>query len=232
MVMLDGYWSINKTYEDRYELTGITDLILEYAKESGKKNFVIMDVGCSIGIAMKYAQVYLNQKGIESFTIGIDYSKNVAEEANKNLDKFINEDMFGISNFSEKADIVICSKMAIFVPGELRYKIIKKCTEFLKKEGILITDVDCFEKQKLSEELKLIQYVIPTPSCFKNGFRGFPKEFRRRTHTRFRLKMKKCIKLTHQLTQKRFYLLGMLTPISKNWTGNLLYLQLGLVLVR
>ena len=80
--------------------------------------------------------------------------------------------MFGISNFSEKADIVICSKMAIFVPGELRYKIIKKCTEFLKKEGILITDVDCFEKQKLSEELKEDPEVIihPAPELVFNSF--------------------------------------------------------------
>ncbi|EPA06873.1 class I SAM-dependent methyltransferase [Candidatus Nitrosarchaeum limnium] len=192
--MLNGYWPINYTFEDRYELTGIINYILEYANNSTKK-FVIIDVGCSNGSAMKYAQTYLQQKNIESFTIGIDISKNVVDEARKNLDQFINENVLNVDNCAGKADIVICSKAAIFVEGDVRCQIIRKCSEFLKNDGILITDVDCFEKTKLLEWFKLPQYLFPfVPSCFKNGIRGFRKEYRRRIHTRFRKSMKKMYK--------------------------------------
>ncbi len=192
--MLDGYWPINYTFEDRYELTGIIDLMFEHVEDSKKKKFVVVDIGCSYGLAMKYAQNHLKQKGLDLFTIGIDFSKNVVDEAKKNLDKFINADVFSVNTNVENVDIVVCSKAAIFVTGDVRYKIIRKCIEFLKKDGILITDVDCFEKPKLSDDLKLIQYVFPTLSCFKNGIKGFRKEYRRRLHFRFRKKMKKMNK--------------------------------------
>lgn len=191
--MSNGNWIINHTFKDRYVLTGITNLILEHTKDS-KKKLVIIDVGCSKGIAMKYAQDYLQQKNVESFTVGIDVSENIADEANKNLDDFINKDVLKVDDYVEKADIVICSKMAIFVTGEVRHKIIKKCSELLKNDGMLITDVDCFEKSKLIEELILVQYMLPTLSCFKNGIRGFYEEYRIRFYTPLRKKMKKKYK--------------------------------------
>jgi SAM-dependent methyltransferase len=191
--MLTGNWSINYTFEDRYEITGITDFILDYAKNS-KNKLIILDVGCSIGTAMKYAQDYLKQKNVESFTVGIDVSKYVVEKASKNLDKFINEDLFNVDDFVGKADVVICSKMAIFVTGETRHKIIKKCTDFLNDKGILITDVDCFEKPKLSDDLNDFLCGFPTWSCFKNGIGGFRKEFRRRLNIPYKKKMKKMHK--------------------------------------
>lgn len=193
--MLDGNWSINYTFADRYELTGITDFILEYTKEA-KNELVIIDVGCSKGSAMKYAQDFLKQKKINSFTIGFDFSKNIVNDAKKNLNEFVNQDVTRINNYDEKADIVICSKAAIFVTGKIRYNIIKKCSELLKNDGVLITDVDCFEKTSLLDELRLFQYIFPSPSCFKNGLKGFYKEWRRRQHTRLRKKMKKMDKIT------------------------------------
>ncbi|BDQ30602.1 hypothetical protein NZNM25_07560 [Nitrosopumilus zosterae] len=191
--MLTGNWPINYTFEDRYELTGITDFVLDYANNS-KKKLIILDVGCSSGIAMKYVQDYLKQKNIETFTIGIDISKNVVKDASKNLDKFINEDLLNVNDFVKKADVVICSKAAIFVTGEIRYKIIRKCSDFLKNDGILITDVDCFEKSKLSDDLRDFLCEFPTWSCFKNGIGKFSKEFRRRQNIPYKKKMKKMSK--------------------------------------
>ena len=192
--MFTGNWLINYTFEDRYEVTGITDFILDYTNNS-KKKFVILDVGCSIGTAMKYAQNYLKQKNVESFTVGIDISKNVIDKASENLDQFINKDLFNVDDFVKKADIVICSKAAIFVPGEIRYKIIRKCSEFLKNEGILITDVDCFEKSKLSDDLFNFQYEFPSLTCFKKiHIKEFRKELRRRRNIPYKKKMKKMSK--------------------------------------
>lgn len=186
----NGNWTINHTFKDRYVVTGITDLVLEHVDNS-KKKLVIIDVGCSKGIAMKYAQDYLKQKNIESFTVGIDVSKNITKEANENLNKFINKDVLNVDDWTGKADVVICSKAVIFVTGEKRHKIIKKCSEFLKNDGILITDVDCFEKPKLIEELSLFYYMLPTLSCFKKGF----NEYRMRFYTPLRKKMKKMYKM-------------------------------------
>lgn len=148
-------------------------------------------MGCSKGIAMKYAQDYLKQKNIESFTVGIDVSENITKEANENLNEFINKDVLKVDDCIEKADIVICSKMAIFVTGEVRSKIIKKCSEFLKNDGILITDVDCYEKPKLIEEINSVQYILPTLSCFKKGW----NEYRMRFYTPLRKKIKKKHKI-------------------------------------
>ncbi|MCV0411392.1 class I SAM-dependent methyltransferase [Nitrosarchaeum sp.] len=187
---VNGYWPINHTFADRYVVTGITNLILEHVTNS-KKKLIIIDVGCSKGVAMKYAQNYLEQKNIKSVTIGIDVSKNIVNDAKKNLNEFINKDVLHVDDCDEKADVVICSKAIIFVTGEIRYNIIKKCSKFLKNDGILITDVDCFEKSNLLDELRLFQYIIPSFSCFKNGLSRFYEEYRMRFYTPLRKKMKK-----------------------------------------
>lgn len=190
IAIANGNWTKNHTFADRYVVTGITKLILAHTRNS-KKKIIIMDVGCSKGVAIKHAQDCLKQENIESFTIGIDVSENIAKEANENLNKFINKDVLQVYDCTEKADIVICSKVIIFVTGELKYKIIKKCSEFLKNDGILITDDLLNEKYPLLEELKLIQYMFPNSSPFK---KDFYQKYRMRFYTPLRKKMKKISK--------------------------------------
>ena len=192
---MNGNWNNNRTFENRYELTRIHDLLLDCVKGS-KNKIIIIDVGCSFGKAMKYTQNWLKQNNIDSYTVGIDPSKKVVDEANENLDEFINQDVLDVNEYVEKADVVICSKTAIFVTGEKRYQIIKKCVNFLKTNGVLITDVDCFEKPKLSDELMDCFYLIPPVFYLKNGVKRFRKEYWRRIHFPLRKKIKKMHKDT------------------------------------
>ena len=185
---MNGNWNVNYTFEKRYEQTGIVDLILDYAKQHLKQKLVVVDVGCSFGKAMKYAQNYLEKKGIESYTIGIDGSKKVSADAKKNLDDFIGCDVTDVvtltedsrknladfigcdvsdvATLKENANIVICSKMAIWVAHDVQYRIIEKCAEFLKNDGKLITDVGCFKSSKLHEGIKFKRSSLRRPDAW------------------------------------------------------------------
>src|SRR5574340_655579 len=118
--MLNRNWSIFVTSEDRYEFTGINDFIINHLKQQGVKKPITIDVGCSTGIAMKKTAKIMRALEFNPYTIGIDASKSVNSKAEKNLDKFINRDVLDVDHQNDVADVVICSKAAIFVLGTRR----------------------------------------------------------------------------------------------------------------
>lgn len=181
--MINRNWPVVVTSSDRYEFTGILDFAIEHLKQGGIKRPTIIDVGCSFGIAMKKASEIMKISGIDPFTIGIDTSKSVKSKAEKNLDQFIDRDVLEVYNQEGIADIVICSKAALYILGTQRADIIRKCASFLKDDGILITDVDCYPPRTVGENttrfLKLCLSTIPTVGCFKHGIKNFNREYGR-----------------------------------------------------
>ena len=145
--------STTKTWDTRYDEMGITGYIRQYASNH-REVLNVIDVGCSTAIATKTAQKCLKKHGIEIKTTGIDSSADVESDAIKNLDHFEkwNVDSSDADRHIGKADVVICANVANWVYKCLSRRnttrIIKRCSEFLKKDGILVTDApdaDCMQ---------------------------------------------------------------------------------------
>src|SRR3989344_4852171 len=128
--MFNRNWSSSFTFDERYEITGVNDRVLEYVRQNSKKNLIVLDVGCSTGIAVNTLQQKLKHEGLDITTIGIDVSPKVKKESEKNLDRFILGDILKIETKPDPADVVICSKMILFVNYRKRAEIISKCSEF------------------------------------------------------------------------------------------------------
>lgn len=189
-LMLNRNWSIVITFKDRYEFTGINDFTVNHLKQQGIKKPSIIDVGCSTGIAMKKTAEIMRMLEFDPYITGIDASKKVKSKAEKNLDEFINRDVLDIDDKENTADVVICSKAAIFVLGTRRAAIIRKCTSFLKDNGILITDVDSYPPRTIRENahrfLRFLRYQFPNIECFKHGIKNIRREYGRRANTTIR----------------------------------------------
>jgi 2-polyprenyl-3-methyl-5-hydroxy-6-metoxy-1,4-benzoquinol methylase len=142
--MFYWHWSSNYTFPERYDETGIDDRIIEFAKKKNKTSLDILDVGCSNGIAAKCMKSRLKERGLTVTITGIDRSSKMEKEARQNLDRFILGNVLEI-NANPEFDIVICSKMALFVDHKLRAEIISKCAKFLRDDGGLVTDANCYE---------------------------------------------------------------------------------------
>lgn len=188
--MINRNWSIAITDKDRYEFTGINNFTINHLTQQGVKNPTMIDVGCSTGIAIKQTAKVMRALEFNPYTIGIDASKSVALKAEKNLDKFINRDVLDVDDHASMADVVICSKAAIFVLGPRRSEMIRKCASFLKDDGILITDVDCYSRRtfvaNIRRLLRFCWYQIPTFGCFKQGMKNISREYNRRANTTIR----------------------------------------------
>jgi hypothetical protein len=183
-------WFSNYTYADRYYLTGIQQLVVDYTNREQTKQITIIDVGCSTAIALRQLQTVLENLNMPCFTIGIDSDKKVKNVAEKNVNHFINDDVTKINHVFE-ANIVICSKMALWVSAERRHQIILKCSEFLKDNGKLITDVDNYTKTGILEDLAdICKYDFPPLRALKYGIRKFLADYRYQRHGHLRKKMK------------------------------------------
>lgn len=137
--------SLNQTWDTRYDEMGIIGYIRQYANTRHEALNVI-DVGCSNGTAAKTAQECLKKHGICIKTTGIDSSPSVKSDAIKNLDCFVQADVVSSKTdmYVGYADVVICANVGsylykLFSPRDTA-GIIGRCSEFLKKDGILVTD--------------------------------------------------------------------------------------------
>ena len=155
--MMDGFWTKNTTWHIRYDDFGVTGYMLLHAKNM--EDTVVIDVGCSKGIAITESKKCLDKRGIRLHTIGIDMSDKakLAAEAENNLDEFVNENVLEVDGYAGKADIVVCLNTIRYVLGDTKSGMIKKCTEFLKPDGVLITNVDV-------EYRDMLKLEAPAPS--------------------------------------------------------------------
>ncbi len=182
-IMSDGNWKNTTTYSNRYEYTGIDKLIMEYLKDKKLTSPVIIDACCSTGVAINDSRERIKRENINPYIIGIDVTKkkNIKNKAKKNCDEFINEDILNLSYKGPKANIVICSKAVLYVTGVRRYKILKQCISYLLNDGLLITDVDYFEKKSLKIKIinykKDAKYFWSNLNIFRSGIRGIYNEY-------------------------------------------------------
>lgn len=132
------------TREGRYNVLGVTGYVLKHAENSAEKMCVV-DVGCSKGIAMRGARACLAKHNIGVYSIGIDPSPKIRSVARTNMDEFIDKDVCEV-DWYEKADVVICANVIRFVDGQHKHKILKKCTQLLKPNGILIVAAGRYKK--------------------------------------------------------------------------------------
>ncbi len=103
-------WKINFTRPNRYRLNGVTYHGIDYAISRNKTKLVIIDIGCSTGVATKKMKEDLGKKGISCRTIGVDISGAVEKRAKSNLDQFIRSDILALDfNLLPHGDIVVCS---------------------------------------------------------------------------------------------------------------------------
>ena len=109
----------------------------------------------------------LFKHGIRVRAIGIDISGKVAAKAKKNLDEFIPGNVVDVRTHEGDADIVICMNMERFVSLNLKGRIVGKCAEFLKEDGVLITGVSKTYRNKL--KLKEPSSAIPAMVCPTGG---------------------------------------------------------------
>lgn len=169
-------WPSQFTFAGRYNTTGITDRFLEYVKISGKKKLKVLDVGCSVGIATNDMQKNLQSIGIQIETTGIDKSRKVKGEAEKNLSRFILGDILTLDSTSE-FDVVICSKIILFANAKTRSQVVSKCAKFLKPDGGLITDADFYKIPGIIEQIRTdFKDYLPVLLSLRHG----PKKFYRK----------------------------------------------------
>lgn len=169
-IILGKYWRKNTTHKYRYDALGIIDYMIKYAESSVKNKLVVIDVGCSKAAATRFTKTKLEEHEVKTFMVGIDNSVKVAELAEKNLDEFILDDVMNVDKYFERADVVICSKAIFYTDGDIRSKVLKRCTEFLKNDGVLITDVKGYKKSIEDRGFESLELSEPT-QIYRYSFR-------------------------------------------------------------
>lgn len=147
------------TWKYRYDHSWATNLICKHARRMCITNMNMLDVGCSKGIAVAHCKKHLGLGNIAVHVTGVDATEKskIISLAEKNLDIFINHTILDIDVCEiGKFDVITCLNTIRFVSNDTKYKIIKKCMEFLKTDGVLIIDMDIWE--------------IPTKSALRYDF--------------------------------------------------------------
>ena len=132
-------WKCTFTWSDRYDELGIPCIIDSYSQQLKLDSLVVIDVGCSSGVALNDCRQLLEARGVTLYTVGIDQSLKVRKDAEKNLNRFILSNVLSVKNCGGVADVVICANMLRYnVTFEEKSLIVGKCARFLKPTGILI----------------------------------------------------------------------------------------------
>lgn len=174
-------WEINFTTPNRYRSNGVLHHILDYAHSSDLHELTILDVGCSNGQAARTLKVDLLKSGIQARVVGVDLSGRVRKRASKNLDEFHQVDILKTTRDDlPLADVVVCSFAAIFVTGERRYSIIRRCAEQLKVDGVLVTNAFPFERIRIPTPAAGFRYQLGALRHLRQGWRQFKSELDRR----------------------------------------------------
>ncbi len=98
---------------------------------------VVIDVGCSTGIALTGCKECLATKNVRVYAIGID--PHAKETVESRLDEFITKEAADIDDYIGQADVVICVNVLNSIHRNSK-KIFLDAIKFLKIGGIVITD--------------------------------------------------------------------------------------------
>jgi 2-polyprenyl-3-methyl-5-hydroxy-6-metoxy-1,4-benzoquinol methylase len=179
--VFDTNWTVNTTSSGRYGDNGVTHHVLDYAKATQSRALTVIDVGSSFGVAAKGMKAGLAVSGIGANVTGVDPSKKVRNAAMRNLDKFDPRDILNVDvKDLPMADVVICMFVALWVGPERRFKIIHRCAEQLKDDGILVTNALPFPQVKYFTGMDQIRYRVESLPAMSEGWKSFREELVRR----------------------------------------------------
>lgn len=154
-ILFEDNWTPRFTYPERYDEIGVTDRVSENLQH-GIRELSILDVGCSHGVAARSLKSTLLAKGMSVFVTGIDPSFKVKADAERNLDKFINDDVVNVDPSLYPADIVVLCNVVHYLSAKKKATMIRKCAEFLRDENsILITNTPTFETTSTFHDSKI-----------------------------------------------------------------------------
>ena len=119
-------------------------LRLDILKYVEKKSQNVLDVGCASGANGEY----LKRNGIAKYVEGIEFDKNLADEAKLKIDKTIIGDLDDVNTLKEvskmKFDVIILGDILEHTKNP--EKILKKLSsEFLHEDGIVIISLPNFQ---------------------------------------------------------------------------------------
>jgi len=168
----------------------VNDLTLKYSRNGSS----VLDLGCSTGGAFKDI-IASAQK--EVFFIGVEISEPMREQANKNLQKFIETKQVKIMNCDLREDFPISSNSVVlsiltiqFIPIEHRQKIISNIYESLNSGGVFIFVEKILGNDSIGNSmLEDLYYKL-------KGENGYTQE---------------------QIRSKRKSLEGVLVPVTSDW---------------
>ena len=115
---------------------GIINYIYQRFRDTNDR-IVIVDVGCSNGLALTWCKKCLLNKDITVSAIGIEPSEK--EDPESDLDEFIPKEVKDVHHHVGEADVVICVNVINWLhcnPNTIFLDALK----FLKNGGIMITD--------------------------------------------------------------------------------------------
>lgn len=148
--VMSPYWRKTTTDKDRYDRLGVSGFIRDYAKNHGKEKLVVIDVGCSTGMAIiKCRSVLEKMHSIHMHVIGCDINEEARksfEESKQSADPYgVDEFFYGPASdmparYVGSADVVICANVIRYVDGHTCADVIRDCCRLLKHDGILVTD--------------------------------------------------------------------------------------------
>lgn len=117
----------------------VFELVKEHAASRQKKSLLILDVGCSTGVAAAYMRGRLLDAGLEAGISGVDPAPEVFEHARRNLDKFY-EGRMEDAVIEDHYDIVLCARLLRFALPNEQKRLIEACADRCVPDGALITD--------------------------------------------------------------------------------------------
>lgn len=141
-----------------------TDLLIDMLQP----NSTILDVGTAIGLYPKY----LTEKSDKSFkVIGIDAAENMIKVAIKNVPnaEFRVMDMRELDFEPNSFDAIICLATLIHVDDNEAYKILEKFDTILKKDGIIIINVQ--EYLNVEKEIYIKEPFNPKYYTYFNRYK-------------------------------------------------------------
>lgn len=173
--MFDKNWLTRLTYPERYDELGVTDRVLDYLSNN-KRDIHILDVGCSIAVATRLLKERLEDSGIKVHITGIDANSKVEEDAENNLDFFVNEDVMNVDAALYPSDVVIFCNVVSYLSHQKKAAMIRRCTRFMKDDySVLITNTPTFETTSSFSDAKsfLKDYWDLRSSAFKDPRRFY-----------------------------------------------------------
>jgi len=171
---LDRNWRINFTKPKRYRSNGITYHMLDYADNTSRSELTVVDVGCSYGVASKTMKDDLAKRGVTATVYGVDVAERVRKRATRNLDHFVGGDITTIPPGTlPKADAVVCSFAVNLVSPEIKYQVIRSCSDLIKEEGVLVTNTFPYERIRLPTTMQFFGAYFRALPSLRGGWSSF-----------------------------------------------------------